>query len=131
MAENRLRRFSDSQKGETTYIGGSIQFSGDFEGDGNIIVSGTVEGNCQLNGTVTITATAKWLGSIRASQMVIAGTVVGDVMSDGQLEIANSARIEGNVSGTTIAVAQGAIIEGSMQVHSGESARAFEEKRND
>ncbi|MEM7282409.1 MAG: polymer-forming cytoskeletal protein [Pseudomonadota bacterium] len=130
MAERKTRRFLDSSpSAETTLLSSSMRFTGDFHGDGDFIVTGIVEGNCQVNGTLTLTVQGKWIGTIQARQMIIAGTVVGNVLSSGQLEIASSANIQGDVSGATIAVAQGAVIEGTMKVHSGEDAKSFDEKR--
>lgn len=106
-----------------------MRIMGDFSGDGDLVVTGVVEGDCQLNGNLTLMANGRWIGTIQARQMVIAGTVEGNVEALGQLEIASSAKIKGDVAGATIAVAQGAVIEGSMKILAGEQAKSYAEKR--
>ena len=106
-----------------------MRVSGDFSGDGDLVITGVVEGDCQLNGNLNLTAEGRWIGTIQARQMVIAGTVEGNVEALGQLEIASTAKIKGDVAGATIAVAQGAVIEGSMKILDGEEAKSYAEKR--
>ena len=60
---------------------------------------------------------------------MVAGTVEGDVIAKQRVEILGSARITGSLSGNSIAVAEGAIIEGEIKVTSGEPPTTFQEKR--
>jgi cytoskeletal protein CcmA (bactofilin family) len=66
---------------------------------------------------------------MKAVDIVVAGTVEGDVVAKQRVEIAGTARITGSLAGNSIAVAEGAIIEGEIKVTSGEPLTKFQEKR--
>lgn len=129
MAEKRSRRAADKIKGATTIIGEGMKFNGSFSGQGNLIISGQMICDCDLQGAVTLDKTGRWEGSLRAGTVVIAGEVVGDVRSVGNIEIARTAYIKGSVIGGSIAVAQGAVIEGDMQTARDADVTEFTEKR--
>jgi cytoskeletal protein CcmA (bactofilin family) len=46
-----------------------------------------------------------------------------------RVEIAGTARVAGSLAGASIAVAEGAVIEGEIKVTSGNAPMRFEEKR--
>ena len=98
-------------------IGKDFTFMGDFKGSGSIVISGQIKGDGDIEGLVELTSTAVWEGNIRADDVVIGGTVKGDIFARGKLEIKGSAKIFGNVSGTSVSVAQGAMIDGTMKIH--------------
>ena len=129
MTRNRLRRMLDDAGETTTLIGEGSTFRGDFNGKGSFIIGGTIVGDCDVDGTVTLAAGGSWEGHLRARDVVIAGTVRGEVTAQRKLEIAPTARVEGTIAGAEIAVAEGAVIEGAMRVTSGARVTRFTEKR--
>lgn len=131
MYKTRFRRFLDRAiSGEATnLIAEGVVIDGYIKGIGHLIVAGRVKGDCKIAGTVTLADTGSWHGKIDAERILIAGQLDGSAHADDKLEISASAKINGDVSARTIAVAKGAIVEGNMQVASGEEAVSFEEKR--
>lgn len=129
MSDKRARRAADKVKGATTIIGEGMKFSGSFSGRGNLIASGQMTCDCDLEGSVTLDRTGRWEGTLRAGSVVIAGEVVGDVRSDGSIEVAKTAYVKGSVMGGSIAVAQGAVIEGEMHTTRDDGIKEFTEKR--
>lgn len=128
--KGRRRRISDSVSGPTTYIGSGSKIIGTLSGEGAYVFCGVVEGDCAIKGPVTLAEGGHWTGTLKATDVVIAGTVDGDVVAEGRVEIAGTARIAGSLSGLSIAVAEGAVIEGEIKVTSGgTSPTRFEEKR--
>lgn len=123
------RRIQDSAAGPTTYIAEGSKITGKLTGKGAYVFCGEVEGDCDIDGPVTLAAGGHWTGTLKAVDVVIAGTVDGDVIAGGRVEIAGSARIAGSLSGHSIAVAEGAIIEGELKVVSGKEPIRFEERR--
>lgn len=127
----KFRRFMDSASGSTTLLGEGTRFVGQFSGNGHFVICGEVEGDCDIDGSLTIAVDGKWKGSISAQNVVVAGEVNGEVQAGGQLEVAASAKITGTLTGSSIAIAEGAVIEGGVNVSSkpDDSAIAFIEKR--
>jgi len=124
------RRIRDSGGGTTTYIAKGSKIVGRLSGKGAYVFCGEVEGDCDIEGPVTLADGGHWRGTLKATDVVIAGRVDGDVIADQRVEIAGSARVAGSLSGLSIAVAEGAVIEGEIKVTSGKPPMKFEEKRN-
>ncbi len=124
-----MRKLRDKVSTPGTILGKDFVIEGDVKGTGSIIISGTVKGNGEIDGLVELVSTAVWEGDIHTDDITIGGTVKGDVFARGKLEITGSARIFGNVSGTSVSVAQGAMIDGTMKIHDGNTlVEKFDQK---
>lgn len=123
------RRIADSATGPTTYVAPGTTFQGTLTGHGRFVFCGTVEGDCDIDGPVTLAENAVWKGTLCATDVIVAGHVEGDVIARQKLEIAGTARVQGSLSGHSIAVASGAVIDGELKVASGGTPHVFEEKR--
>lgn len=129
MAELKKRRFRDRTSGPATLIGEGCKVTGTLSGNGDFMISGEIEGDCELSGTVSIARGGTWRGMLKAEAVVVAGTVDGDIEAQGRVEITNSARITGTVTGGAIAVAEGAVVEGVMRTTGRSRPTEFVEKR--
>ena len=91
MSESRSRRFRDRASGAPTLINEGCRITGTISGKGDYQISGEVNGECEIDGTVTLTRTGYWNGTITAGNVVISGHVEGDIVAHGKVEISNSA----------------------------------------
>lgn len=123
------RRIQDSSAGPTTFIAPSTKIVGTISGQGPYVFCGTVEGDCDISGPLTLAEGGRWKGTLKAIDIIVAGTVEGDVVARERVEIAGTARVAGSLSGASIAVAEGAVIEGEIKVTSGAQPVKFQEKR--
>jgi cytoskeletal protein CcmA (bactofilin family) len=123
------RRIQDGTNGPTTYVAASTKIVGTISGQGTYVFCGSVEGDCDINGPLTLAEGAHWKGTLQATDIVVAGTVEGDVIAKQRVEISGSARVTGSLAGNSIAVAEGAIIEGEIKVMNGAVPTTFQEKR--
>ncbi len=114
-----MRKLRDKVSAPATILGKEFTITGDIKGTGSIVISGQVKGDGDIEGLVELASTAVWEGNVHTDDVIIGGTVKGDVFARGKLEITGSARIFGNVSGTSVSVAQGAMIDGTMKIHDG------------
>lgn len=129
MSESKLRRLRDRSSGPATLISEGCKITGTIEGAGDYMISGEVEGDSDLEGSVTLAVQGVWKGTIRAASVIVAGTVEGDVEARGHVEISDTARINGTVAGESIAVAVGAVVEGVMKTSGQGEPTEFVEKR--
>jgi len=129
MNESRLRRLRDQSGGPPTLINEGCKISGLISGSGDFVVSGEIDGDCDLEGTVTLAENGRWNGTIKAGNVIIAGQLDGDISAAGKVEITDTARIRGTVAGEAIAVAEGAVVEGIMQTTGRAEPVEFVEKR--
>ena len=131
MNDSRLRRLRDKSSGAATLINEGCKIIGTITGAGSFLINGEVDGDCELDGTVTLAEHGLWKGTIRASDVIVAGRVEGDIIAAGKVEITDSARITGTVSGEAIAVAEGAVVEGVMKTTGPAEPLEFVEKRQE
>ncbi len=99
-----------------TYIGPGAKIVGNLSGEGNFIFCGRIEGECDINGSLTIADGSHWKGAIRATNIILAGSVEGDVTAEQRVEIAGTAHIIGKLCASSVAVAEGAVIEGDVAI---------------
>ena len=129
MSDSKLRRLRDQASGPATLISRGCKITGTISGDGDFQISGEVDGDCDLKGSVSVTKSGYWKGSIRAGSIVVSGTVDGDIESSGRVEISDTAKINGTVTGEAIAVAEGAVVDGVMKTTGHADLLEFKEKR--
>jgi cytoskeletal protein CcmA (bactofilin family) len=130
MNESKSRRLRDRSSGPATLISEGCKISGVITGDGDFLINGEIDGDCDLTGTVTLAKSGLWNGTIKAGNVIIAGQVDGDIVAAGKVEITDTARITGTVSGEAIAVAEGAVVEGVMRTSGQSKPLEFVEKRD-
>lgn len=123
------RRIQDAGDGPSTFFSPTSKIVGTISGKGAYVFCGRIEGDCDIEGPVTLAEGGSWVGTVRGTDIVVAGTVEGDVIATQRVEIAGTARVTGSLSGNSIAVAEGAVIEGEIKVTSDSKPVKFEEKR--
>jgi len=102
-----------------TVIGPSVKVKGDFNGQGNIIVEGVVEGNLKTNGSLEVGKTAKITANIEAKEAKVGGQVSGNVKIKGFLEVTATAKIFGDVETSGLSIERGAIFNGKCAMMTG------------
>ena len=129
MNDSQSRRLRDRSAGPATLISEGCKITGLITGNSDFQISGEIDGDCDLEGTVTLAKNGLWTGTIKAGNVIIAGQVEGDIVASGMVEITATAKITGTVSGEAIAVAEGAVVEGVMQTSGRSDPQEFVEKR--
>jgi cytoskeletal protein CcmA (bactofilin family) len=123
------RRLLDRLAGVPSLIAAGARVVGDIETPGPLMLAGTVQGDGNIAGELSIGPEAHWRGEVHAVSAVVAGRITGAIILTERIEIAASAVIRGRVSARKIALARGATIDGDVTITSGEAIVEFEEKR--
>lgn len=129
MSQTLRRRLMDQIGESPTFVAEGSRVSGDLEAAGPLVVCGSVRGDGRVGGALHMAVTAEWEGEIHAEAAVIAGKITGRLVVTGKLEVGATAVLRADIVARTIAVAKGAVIDGSITVTSGEPIVRFEEKR--
>jgi cytoskeletal protein CcmA (bactofilin family) len=129
MIASLKRRLLDRLGEAPTFLPEGSRLTGDLETSGSLVVCGTIRGDGQVGGALQMTVSAQWHGEVHARSAVIDGQLTGKLVIEEKLEIGASAVIHADVVARSIAVARGAVIDGTMTVTSGEPVLHFEEKR--
>ena len=125
----KFRRHMDKSQASTSVIATGTSFTGEITGKGDFVIYGRINGDCDVDGALTVAVGGQWTGTINASNIIIAGQVDGDVNAKARLEVAASARVTGRISAASIALAEGAVIDGNVNVKSPTEVLSFSEKR--
>lgn len=110
-----------NNKEAETIIGPSVKVSGDFNGNGNIIVEGIFEGSLKTSGNLYVGDKAKIKATIEAKEARIGGELNGNINIEGHLEIASTAKILGDIKCSNISIARGAILNGNCSMKASEA----------
>lgn len=131
MADPQRRRLLDRLGPAPTVLAERSQVIGDLIVPGGLVVSGLVRGDGQIGAALQIARGASWEGRVMAHSAVIAGSLTGELVVADKLEIGASAVIRGRVTARIVAIARGAVVDGELNITSGEPAVQFEERRRD
>ena len=116
-----------------------LQFNGTIKGNiksnEQVMIHGNVEGNIEANsakvtasniigsikcdGNVVITARSEIHGDIHNSSISVDGIVNGSIYSKERVRINENAEIYGNVTAASIAIEEGAVVNGNVKINGG------------
>ena len=110
-------------------LGPDSVYTGMFRGKDNHIIYGEVQGECDIEGILVLGEGGRWKGNIRAGSVVIAGRVEGDIEAINKLELARTAHVHGRITSPVVAIARGAVHEGSVRMAKQTQITRFVERR--
>lgn len=101
------------------HIGKSIAIKGDLSGDEDLVIEGDVEGRVDLpNNQVTIGGDGRVRADVHAQAVVVVGRVTGNVSGVERVEVQDSGVVDGDVKAPRLAVQEGAVLNGSVEMGS-------------
>lgn len=105
-------------------IGRSTVLQGTLRSNGNVNISGTVEGNVDVEGRTMVMAGGVVEGEVASTSAEIGGTVKGRVTVRERLVLKATAVVEGDIRTGTLVVEDGAQFNGKCEMGAAASARA-------
>jgi cytoskeletal protein CcmA (bactofilin family) len=97
-------------------IGISVTIKGEISGAEDLTVDGQVEGKIELpEHTLTIGPNATVMADINAKVVTVFGTVIGNVAAREKADIRKTASVEGSLSCGSLAVQEGAKMNGKVE----------------
>lgn len=110
-------------------IGASTTVEGTLRSTGNVNISGTVEGNVEVEGRTMVMAGGVVEGEVASTSAEIAGTVRGQVKVKERLVLKSSAVVEGDIRTAKLVVEDGATFNGQCQMGSSAGASASSDRK--
>ena len=123
---NAGRTSSASQP--ATHIAAGSKFSGTITGTTEVIVDGEVIGEIRVGNRVVVGPKGRVEGEVEARSVQLGGKVQGNVRASERVEILASGSLEGDVSAQRVAMAEGAVVNGKVQMNV--DGTSFETKKN-
>ena len=99
-----------------TLIGKGMEFQGNLIGQGSLRVEGKIHGEVTTNGDLYIGETGVVKADIKAHNVIVAGELNGNIECAKRLEVASTGKVYGDVKTTILAVEEGAIIKGNVEM---------------
>jgi cytoskeletal protein CcmA (bactofilin family) len=125
------RRFTDSLERAATVVGPGTHLRGDIVTSDPVEIRGTVEGDCRVSAHCIVREGARVLGNIDATTLIVAGEVEAGTLTAEKVEIRASASVRATIKARTVAIADGALYEGDVQMLDAASAPTlFQERRS-
>lgn len=97
-------------------IGASTTVEGTLRSSGNVNISGTVDGNVEVEGRTMVMPGGVVEGEVASTSAEIAGTVRGQVKVKERLVLKSSAIVEGDIRTGKLVVEDGATFNGQCQM---------------
>ena len=99
------------------YISPSMRIEGEIEGRGDIVVDGRVQGSIKLGEhSVTVGANGEVEASVEAREVIVHGVLKGVVSGCDRIQISKTGTVEGEVAAGRIAVEDGAVFRGKIEI---------------
>ncbi len=105
-----------------TYFDQSSSFTGSLKLEKNVHIDGSIDGELECAGTVTIGPSGKVAASIKAESVLIDGEVHGDIEARTEITLRKSARVYGDLRTEGIVIERGAKVEGQITIGASSSA---------
>ena len=111
-----------------TVIGKSMVIDGNLSCDEDVFIHGKLKGEIKSKKVVVVEKGGFVEGKIKAHSARVLGKVKGDIEADAKVEIAPSGELLGNIKAPRLAVAEGAVFKGSVDMGGKESESGKWEK---
>lgn len=98
-----------------TIIGPSVHVEGNFVGQGDVIVEGSVTGTLKTTRNLRVGENAVIQADIQAQTALVSGHVEGQLTIKDKIELTSTARIKGDIRAGEISIDSGAIIHGRCE----------------
>jgi cytoskeletal protein CcmA (bactofilin family) len=131
-APSANRRFTDPDQPSVTVIGPGTRLRGDVSGSDPVEIRGTLEGDCQIRAHCVVHDGARVMGNIDAAGLVVAGEVEAGTLTADKVELRASARVHAAIKARVVAIGDGALYEGQVQMEGPDAADGplfFKEQR--
>lgn len=88
---------------------------GDVQGEDNLHVRGSIEGNVSLTGDVIIAAGAEVHADLLAARIIVSGDVTGNLLASEKVEVLPTGKVRGDIRTKVLLVYEGASITGEVR----------------
>ena len=92
----------------TTHISSDIEFKGEAQLEGTLVIDGKVDGNILSNGSVLIKSGARVRADLRVKNVEVEGLLQGNVIATELTRLSSSANMIGDINCKFIEIERGA-----------------------
>ncbi len=114
-----------SKTADSARIGQSVVIKGSLSGSEDLFVDGVIEGSIELNGnSLTIGPNGQVRAEVQAKNIIVHGKIDGNMKATERADLRKSAMATGDISTQRIAIEDGAMFKGKLEIQRDEKAAA-------
>lgn len=100
----------------TTVVAEGVHVEGNFKGNGPMVIDGSVKGKVQTSQTLQVGEHAVIEANVKAGSALVAGRIKGSIVVKDLVELTGTAVVEGDITSKLLIVAEGAVINGKINM---------------
>lgn len=100
----------------STLIGASVKFEGEFRGQENIFIEGIIKGLIETEGDIGIEKSARVKANLRGKNVIIGGKVEGYIEAKEMIKILDTGEMRGDIKAKFLDIAPGAKLLGGCNM---------------
>lgn len=113
----------------TAWIGHGVEIEGRITSNQDLRIDGKVGGTIQVGDhSVIVGQSATITADLVAKSILISGTVVGDLKASERVELKAGASLDGDITTPRLIIAEGAVVNGSIDAAGASRRRAVAEE---
>ncbi len=93
-----------------------MKLVGDVEGEGDLAVLGTIEGDVRIDGALVVEASGVLKGHAHARSLIVRGVLVGDGSAVDTVRVEPGARMVGDARAPRVSIIDGALFRGRVEM---------------
>lgn len=105
------------------FLGVGTTYKGRLDFTGSVRIDGAFEGEVESEGTLVVGREAVICGQVRVGQLVLGGSLCGDVVATTRVLLNKTARFRGTMITPALAVEEGALLEGQLNMGAADGSR--------
>jgi cytoskeletal protein CcmA (bactofilin family) len=123
-AKEAIQQKSETVTGNVSVIGETLHFKGELSAGEDLIIEGKVEGQInQGKCCLTLKPNGELIANVNATKIFIEGKVDGDLAATVGVTIRESGNVSGNIIAPKVAIEDGAIFNGMIDMRSPTEAK--------
>ena len=116
---NERKETKVADNAEVTIVGATAKLEGNVVSAGSLRIDGTVKGQINADGDVSLSPQSQVDADIRAQNVSVAGRFKGNIIVKGKAHLARGGRIDGNITSKTLVVEEGGVFHGQSIMDAG------------
>ena len=101
---------------DTTVVRDGSTITGSITGARDVVVEGQVDGDIEVEGSVTIAAAGAVRGNIQAHTVAVSGSLKGNIVAAKRVQILATGSLTGDIAAAGLAISDGAALNGKVQI---------------
>jgi len=114
--DDKKKRLEDRAGGVESVIAAGTKFKGTITGQAGARISGSLEGDISSQQLVWVEKKGRVDGNIRSPFVIVEGELYGNIESAEHVELRTEGRVTGNIDTVIIAMAEGCVFNGEIQM---------------